>query len=125
MEEVRKRPGPFSEKFVALFEGTAERADEKGPETRELLGVMLSTAYPETAVSTDLRMRTAFRDFMQDGFESGAIRDDVDRETLIEVVVGTWSSMFQSWIHFDDYPLRQRAVSAGRFLAATMARPAS
>ena len=123
VEEIRKRPGSFTDNFVALFEGTAERADEMGSSTRDLLAVMLSMAFPETAVSDDLRMRNAFRDFMEDGFDSGAIRNDVEPETLIEVVIGTWYSMFRSWVHFEDYPLRERAASAGRFLASTLSQP--
>jgi AcrR family transcriptional regulator len=122
VEEFRKGPGSFGEHLVALFEGTAERADQMGPKSRELLGAMLSMAYPETAATDDLRMRSAFRAFMEDGFEAGAIRDDVDRETLIEVVIGTWYSMFRSWVHFDDYPLQERAASAGRLLAETLTR---
>jgi len=122
VEQFRKGPGSFGEHLVALFEGTAERADQMGPKSRELLGTMLSMAYPETAATDDLRMRSAFRAFMEDGFEAGAIRDDVDRETLIEVVIGTWYSLFRSWVHFDDYPLRERAASAGRLLAETLAR---
>jgi hypothetical protein len=28
------------------------------------------------------------------------------------VVVGSWNSIFISWVHFDDYPLRERARRA-------------
>lgn len=123
VEQLRKQAGSFSDRLVALFEGTAERAEQMGPRTRELLGTMITVAYPETAPKTDLRMRGAFREFMDDGFRDGAIRNDVDADTLIEVVIGTWYSMFQSWIHFDDYPLRERASSAAEFLARTLTTP--
>jgi AcrR family transcriptional regulator len=120
VEEIRKRPGSFTDHFIALFEGTAERADKMSPNTRGLLRAMLQAAYPEKADADDRRMRSAFRIFMDDGFAAGALRDDVDPETLIEVVIGTWYSMFRSWVYSDDYPLRERAASAGRFLAATL-----
>ena len=37
--------------------------------------------------------------------------------------MGTWYSMFLSWVHFDDYPLRERAAAAARFLAGTLGAP--
>jgi hypothetical protein len=31
--------------------------------------------------------------------------------------------MFLSWVHVNGYPLRERAASAGRFLAGALAMP--
>jgi AcrR family transcriptional regulator len=121
VEEVRKRPGSFAERLIALFESSAERALHKGPQMRELTGAMMALAFPETAGNDDRRIRLAFRAVLEDGLESGEIRDGVDLDTLCEVVVGTWYSLFLSWVHFDAYPLRERASQAARFLAGTLA----
>jgi len=121
VEEVRKRPGSCAEHLVALFESSAGRAEEKGPRIRDLIGAMMALAFPETAESDDRRIRLAFRAVLEDGLAAGEIRDGVDLDTLTEVVVGSWYSMFLSWVHFDGYPLRERASRVARFLAETLA----
>jgi AcrR family transcriptional regulator len=120
VEEVRKQPGSFAEHLVALFESSAGKAEAKGPRMRELTGAMMALAFPETAGQDDRRIRLAFRRVLEDGLAAGEVRDGVDLDTLTEVVVGTWYSMFLSWVHFDDYPLRRRASSVARFLADTL-----
>lgn len=123
VEEVRKLPGSFADHLVALFESSSERAEDKGPQMRELTGAMMALAFPETAGQDDRRIRLAFRRILEDGLATGEIRADVDLDTLTEVVVGSWYSMFLSWVHFDDYPLRERASSAARFLAGALVAP--
>lgn len=120
VEEVRKQPGDFAAHLVQLFERTAERTLEKGPRMRELLGAMMALAFPERAGRDDRRIRLAFRGLLEDGAARGELRGDVDPDTLLEVVVGAWYSMFFSWVHFDDYPLRERATKAARFLAQSL-----
>lgn len=120
VEEIRKQPGDFEARLVSLFLRSSERALEKGPPMRELIGAMMALAFPETAGSDDRRIRQAFGRILEDGAARGELRGDVDLETLLEVVVGAWYSMFFSWVHFEDYPLRERAAKAARFLAQTL-----
>ena len=123
VEEARKKPGSFTDHLVSVFENAAASAVEKGPQARELIQAMMTSAYPELAVSDDRRMRQIFEMLVQDGLDAGDIRDDVDLETLVEVVQGTWYSLFLSWVHFDDYPLRERAAATAGFLARTLVTP--
>ena len=125
LEEIRKQPGDFAEHLVLLFERSADRTLAKGPQMRELISAMLALAFPETAGNDDRRIRLAFGQLLEDGARRGEVREDVDFETLLEIVVGAWYSMFFSWVHFDDYPLRERATKAARFLAQTLVLPAS
>ena len=120
LEEIRKQPGDFAEHLVLLFERSADRTLAKGPQMRELISAMMALAFPETAGNDDRRIRLAFGQLLEDGARRGEVREDVDFETLLEVVVGAWYSMFFSWVHFDDYPLRERATKAARFLAQTL-----
>jgi len=110
-------PGTFAEHLVSLFEESAEEAERVGPQKRELLRAMMALAFSEGPRSDDRRVRRAFRAFLEQGRASSAVRDDVDLDTLTDIVVGTWYSMFLSWVNDDAYPLRQRAAAAGRFLA--------
>ncbi len=122
LEDLSKQPGSFGDHLVRLFEEAAEHAEAAGDQMRELFGAMMVLAFPESAVRDDRRMRLAFRRFLSDGIAKGEIRAEVDLDTMTEVVVGTWYSLFLSWVHFDDYPMRERASAAARFLASTLER---
>jgi AcrR family transcriptional regulator len=124
VEQVRKQPGDFGEHLVAVFENAAASAVEKGPQARELMQAMMTSAYPELAASGDQRiMHPMFESLVRDGIDSGNVRTDFDLETLCEVMQGTWYSLFLSWVHVDDYPLRERAAATSRFLAQTLTTP--
>jgi len=120
VEEVNKRPGSFAERLVMLFDATAENAESMGPQTRELLSSMLALSIPETADADDRRIRLLFRRFLDDGLAASEVRDDEEIDTLLEVMVGTWYSLFLSWVRIDGYPLRIRAAAASGFLAKTL-----
>ena len=119
VDGIRERPGSFADHLVAVFEVAAERTLEKGSAARELIGAMMAQSFPETAVDDDRLMRELFRGFLEGGLAAGEVRDDVELEVLNEVFVGAWYSMFLSWVHFEEYPLRERASATGRFLAQT------
>lgn len=123
VEEIRRQPGSLPEHLTLLFEASAARTLAKGPRMRELIAAIMALAFPETAGRDDRRIRQAFGRLLEDGAARGELRDDVDPETLLEVVVGAWYSMFFSWVHFDGYPLAERAGKAARFLAGTLVRP--
>lgn len=123
VEGVRKQPGSFADHLVALFESSARKAEDKGPQTRELISAMMALAFPETAGSDDRRIRLAFGHILEDGLAAGELCDGADLETLTEIVVGAWYSMFLSWVHFDDYRLGERASSVAHFLARTLSMP--
>ena len=119
--EVQRNSEDFAERLVVLFETAAERAVAKGPKAREMISAMITLSFPETSVDNDRRIRTMFQTFLQEGQAASQIRSDVSLDVLTEVFVGTWYSMFLSWVHFDGYPLRDRATATGRFLADSLA----
>ncbi len=121
VEEVWARRGSFGEHLIWFFETGAARAEAKGPSARELLRAMMSLPVPEMAEVDDQRMRAMFRRLLEDGRARGEVRNDEDIETLTEVFVGTWYSMFLSWVHSGDYPLRERAAATARFLSRIFA----
>lgn len=117
VEEVSKRSGTFAERLVMLFETTAENAESMGPQTRELISAMLALSIPETADADDRRIRLAFRKFLDEGLAASEVREDEDIDTLLEVIVGVWYSLFLSWVRIDGFPLRERAVAVSGLLA--------
>ncbi len=124
VEEVSKRPERFADRLVALFDTTAANAESMGPQTREMISAMLALSIPETADSDDRRIRLAFRKFLEEGRAAAEIRVDEDLDTLVEIVVGVWYSVFLGWVRIDGYPLRERAAAVSAFLARTLAAPA-
>jgi len=123
VEEVNKRPGSFAERLVMLFNVTAENAESMGPQIREMISAMLVLSIPETADADDRRIRLLFRRFLDDGLMASEVRDDEEIDTLLEVMVGTWYSLFLSWVRIDGYPLRTRAAAVSTFLAGTLSSP--
>jgi AcrR family transcriptional regulator len=120
VEEISKRPGSFPERLVMLFDTTAENAESMGPQTRELISAMLALSIPETADADDRKTRLLFRRFLEDGLAASEVREDESIDTLIEVVLGTWYSLFLSWVRIDGYPLRERAAAVSGFLSQTI-----
>lgn len=120
LSEIPHEQGAFGQQLVRLFEDAATSAEAKGAKMRELVGAMMTLSLPESAVSDDLEIRIAFRQFLEQGVAVGDLGADADLDTLTDVVVGTWYSMFISWVHFDDYPLRERASSAAHFLSGAL-----
>ena len=57
---------------------------------------------------------------MDEGRAACEVREDESVDTLIEVVVGTWYSLFLSWVRIDGFPLRERAASVSSFLARVL-----
>jgi AcrR family transcriptional regulator len=120
LEELSKQPGTLEDQLLALFSGSAETLAETRPESRELLGHIHAIAYAEAPAARDHRFHAAFEAFLAEGVARGRVRDDVPVQTLAEVVGGTFASLALSWVHFDDYPVRERADAAARFLASSV-----
>lgn len=120
LEELAKQPGTIEDQLVALFLGSADAIADTRPESRDLLARIHSIAYAEAPADRDRRFHAAFEAFLAEGVARGRVRADVPVETLAEVVGSTFASLALSWVHFDDYPLRERAEAAARFLAGSL-----
>ncbi len=123
LEEIAKQPGGIDDKLIVLFEGGAQSFEVLDPGQRALLARVQKLAYTDAPEDRDRRFHAAFEEFLARGVEAGQVRDDVPVETLAEVLSGTFAQMSLSWVHFDDYPVRERAAAAARFLASTLKPP--
>ncbi len=121
LEELVVRPGTIEDQLIALFEGQAESARAHTPQHRDLLSRIHAIAYTEEPEDRDRRYQAAFEAFVGEGVARGRVRDDFPPETLAEIVASTFSSMALHWAHFPDYPIRERAAAAARFLASALA----
>lgn len=121
LEELSKQPGTIEDLLILLFEGGAQTFQELSPGRRELVGRVQTLAYTDSPEDRDRRFHAAFQAFLRRAVEEGRVRDDVPVETLAEVISSSFAFMSLSWLHFDDYPVRERAASAARFLASTLA----
>jgi AcrR family transcriptional regulator len=121
LEELAGQPGSVVDLLIALFEGEAAHFTALAPGRRALLGRVQTLAYSDQPEDRDRRFHAAFEAFLRRGVEAGRVRPDVAVETLADVVSGTLASMSLSWVHFDDYPVHERAAAAARFLANALA----
>jgi AcrR family transcriptional regulator len=125
LEELGKQPGTIEDQLLALFAGSAGSLADPLPGRRDLAGRIHAIAYAEAPADRDRRYHSAFEAFLTEGVARGRVRRDVPVETLAEVVGATFAFVALGWIHFDDYPLRERAEAAARFLASALAPQAA
>jgi len=119
IEAIGKRPGAIGEKLPALFDVLTQNARALGRGHRDLVAQMVTLGHQETPEDTDRRLHGIFRSF----FEPGVARDEIAEEeldALTEIVLGAYTSIILGWVHFDDYPVRERAASVARLLARTL-----
>jgi TetR/AcrR family transcriptional regulator, cholesterol catabolism regulator len=120
LEDLAKEDGTIEEHLVILFEGTVREHDDDERIGRDLLGRIYSIAYAESPEDRDRRYHAAFERYMEESVARGRVRDDAPIETLAEIVASLVGSFVLSWVHFEDFPIHERARSAARVLAESL-----
>jgi hypothetical protein len=71
------------------------------------------------------KLRDAFGALVRDGRARGDVTGEHDPETLTDALLGSFYALMLGYARLEDYPLRERAEAAARFLGgAFAARPA-
>jgi len=120
LEELTKQRVSLESQIRFLFEQGAANLD---PARRDLLGQIWTVTVADAPAENDRRFHAAFESFLAEGVARGEVRADVPIETLAEIVGSAFSSMTLSWVHFEEYPVRERAAATARFLASALAPP--
>lgn len=120
LEELAKQEVSVERQIAYLFEEGAANLD---PARRDLLGQIWTVTVADAPADNDRRFHAAFESFLAEGVARGQVRGDIPVETLAEIVGSAFSSMTLSWVHFEDYPVRDRAAATARFLASALAVP--
>ncbi len=123
LEKLTKQGGSIADQLIELFEGGAQSFEGLDARQRELLARIQKLAYADSPEDRDRRFHAAFEEVLRRGVEAGRVRVDIPVETLAEVLSATFAQMSLSWLHFDDYPVRERAAAAARFLAQILKPP--
>jgi len=122
LDELRQSERPVDERLLVFFERLADRCEEAGPMHRELVLEMIRVAHMQRAEPMQSRfLHDAFRSLLQD--RTTELRAGQNIETLTEMVVGTFYVLMLNWVSLERYPLRERSVAAGRFLAESLTSP--
>ncbi len=118
LEEVRKDCATTGARLQRFFERVADNAEQAGPMHRELLTEMIHVAH-EAGTETEQarRLHEAFGALIREGRVAGEVTPDHDDEVLAEMVMGAFYALMFNWANLEDYPLRERAAAASRFLA--------
>lgn len=120
LEALAKQQASIEIQIAHLFEEGAANLD---PARRDLLGQIWTVTVADAPADNDRRFHAAFESFLAEGVARGQVRGDIPVETLAEIVGSAFSSMTLSWVHFEDYPVRERAAATARFLASALAVP--
>ena len=120
LEQLAKQPGTIEDQLIVLFEGAAQEYDTDDRLRRDLLGKIHAIAYTESPEDSDRRYHSAFERYIAESVARGRVRDDVPVETLADVLASMVSSLSLSWVHFEDFPIRERSAAAARFLAESL-----
>lgn len=116
LEELSKQPCSTREQVAIFFDELARNLEEVGPGHRELMAQLVTLGYQEAPAEKDRRIHAAFRAFLEPATARGDVQS-TDLEALTEILVGSYTSLTLGWVHFDDYPLRERAESVAELLA--------
>jgi len=122
VEELSKTPGPTSEKLSALFDLLTQYAGEFQPGNRELVAQMVTLGHNESPEDKDRRLHLIFRSFFEAGVTRGDVRED-ELDALTEIVLGAYTSIALGWVHFDDYPVRERCDAVSLLLSRILTHP--
>lgn len=117
LDALAKQDGSIEDLLVELFEGAALTYRDLGRGRRTLVGRLQAIAYAEAGAESEQRYHDAFERFLAQGVALGKVRDDVPIVTLADVLASTFASLSISFVHFEDFPIRERSSSAARFLA--------
>lgn len=122
VEELSKQPGSTSEKLGPLFALLTRNAQEFGPAHRDLVGHMVTLGHQESPADKDRRLHSIFRGFLEAGVAQGDLGEE-ELDALTEIVLGAYTSLTLGWVHFDDYPVRERSQVIARLLSRILIHP--
>lgn len=124
LEDLSKQEGTIEEHLVVLLESPGQEEDNARTFRRDLLGRIYSIAYAESPQDNDRRYHGAFERYMQESVARGRVRDDMPIESLAMMAASLLGSMALGWVHFEDFPIAERAASVAHLLAESL-RPAA
>ncbi len=124
LEDLSKQDGTIEAHLVTLLESPGQEEDNQRKFRRDLLGRIYSIAYAESPEHNDRRYHSAFERYMEESVARGRVRSDVPIESLAMMAASLMGSMALSWVHFEDFPIAERAASVAGLLAESL-RPES
>jgi len=117
LETLAKQNGTIEEHLIELLASPGQDQGSDEQFRRDLLGRIYSIAYSESPEDSDRRYHAAFERYMRESVARGRVRDDAPIESLADIAASQLGSMALSWVHFEDFPIHDRARSVARLLA--------
>jgi AcrR family transcriptional regulator len=122
IEQARTLPGSTAERLAHLFKSIARNALDAGPMHREVLAELVQFAHQAGTESEQARQLTdAFGALVAAGVARGDVTRADDPDTLTDTLLGTFYALMLNFANLEDYPLRERADAAARFLGRAFA----
>ena len=120
LEELAKQEGTIEEQLVELFESPGQEQESDAQFRRDLMGRIYSIAYSESPEEGDRRYHAAFERYMRESVARGRVRDDAPIAALADIAASLLGSIALSWVHFEDFPIQERARSVASLIAESL-----
>ena len=121
LDALTKRPIEIGDAMVSLFESGADELESVSPGRRALAGRVESLSFTNPSGNRDRSFHGAFEVFLRKAAEDGRVRSDVPPETLADLVSSAYATMYLSWVHIPDFPVRARGESLAKLLGSALA----
>jgi AcrR family transcriptional regulator len=123
LTEAGAQPGTAGQRLTWFFRTLADRVESGGPMRRELVTEVIHVAHDAGTKTEQARvLHDAFARVLRSGVRAGDVPRTHSVETLTDVVVGVFYSLFFSWTNLPDYPFRKRALDAARFIEQAVSK---
>lgn len=120
IEALRKKPLTMAQRLEGLMSSTGKEMEESPPYIRTIVGAS-ELGWNENAGAERFgRLIDKFQMLLEDGLETGEVRDDFPVRVLAELATSCLVGVVHNWRLDETYPLAKRMAEAGRFLGQTM-----
>ena len=118
VEAARKEERTTGARLAHFFADVAEEMERGGAMKRELVTELVHTVHGMAEKGDAARrLHAAFEAIVREGLDAGELTRRHAPETLTQMILGTYYVLIFDFANLDDYPIRERADAAARFLA--------
>jgi AcrR family transcriptional regulator len=122
VERAIKEERTTRARLARFFADAAKEMESGGAMQRELVTELVHAVHRMAEKGEHARrLHAAFEAIVREGLAAGEITRRHAPETLTQMILGTYYVLIFDFANLDDYPIRERAEAAARFLGDALA----
>jgi AcrR family transcriptional regulator len=119
LQDVSREESSTQEQLRAFFLNTADAVQRTRRLSQDLFLESMRTPEPDDERDNG-QLRLPYKSIVVAGQRRGDVDAGHDADFLAEMIAGTLAAVLMNWLSEPDYPLRERAELAARFLGNAM-----